>query len=525
MNHNMKRRDFMKAVLGAGAIDLVLPLSKTVFASSARHPRINILFLMDDQHRGDCIGAGGADWLKTPNLDLLAREGALFSRAYSSLPSCLPARTSLLTGKSPWMHGVLLYTPMAEEYGNEMPRIFTKAGYRTHAIGKNHFNSLKHGYETVVLEEAWRGKNNSGFKCDYREWFGRNHPDKNVDATGLGYTDHRGGRPFKYSDELHPTNWTAQQAIDFLESYKGDRPWFLKVSFKRPHPPFDPPKRLMDYYEAIDLPKAQVGSWAEKEFGHFKGSVEKTPNAPRGNYPETDIHKSRAAYYASITHVDEQIGRVIEALKRRGELETTLILLTADHGDMMGDQHLWRKTYAYEGSSRVPMLIRWPGKLKNLAPAKRGRIIDKPVELRDVLPTFLDAAGIEKPGDMDGLSMLDLIRGNNDKWRKVLDLEHGSCYWKENAWVALTDGRYKYIYFTLTGCQQLFDLKNDPHELDDLAEDDKNADLLKSWRQRMVDHLSIRGEPWVKNGDLAIQNMSVKYGPNHPGSIKGDKNT
>ncbi len=478
--------------------------------------KINILFLMDDQHRGDCIGADGADWIRTPNLDRLAAEGAIFTKAYSSTPSCLPARTALLTGKSPWAHGVLLYAPMAESYTHEKPRMFTDAGYRTHVVGKNHFNSKSHGYQTVVLEEAWRTPHDPTFRCDYRTWFEENHPGKDVDATGLGYVDHRGNRPFLYDDGLHPTNWTADKAIEFLENYDGEQPWFLKVSFKRPHPPFDPPERLMKYYMEQELPVAQVGSWAEKEFGEYKGSLEDTPDAPRGHYPVKDIHDARAAYYASITHVDEQIGRIVEALKKRGELENTLILFTSDHGDMMGDQHLWRKTYAYEGSSRIPMIIRWPEAIFEEQGISRGQSISNPVELRDVLPTLLSGAGIQIPDEMDGLNMLELIRGNTQKWRTILDLEHGTCYWRENAWVCLTDGVHKYIYFTLTGRQQLFNLENDPYELTDLAEDPSFSLLVNTWRDHMIHHLSVRGEPWVLDGDLAIQEASIVYGPNYP---------
>ncbi len=510
----MRRRDFLKTTGVFGAYGLTSVFNAHATANPASKRRINILFLMDDQHRGDCIGAAGADWVDTPNLDRLASEGALFSKAYSSLPSCLPARTSLLTGKSPWAHGVLCYAPMAPEYVSEKPSIFTKAGYRTHSVGKTHFGAPKHGYETVIREEAWRGVTKEKFECDYRKWFKENHPDKQVDTTGLHYTDHR-ARAFIYDDDLHPTNWTAQRGIDFLESYDEERPWFLKVSFKRPHPPFDPPKRLLEKYNAMDFPMPKVGAWAEKAFGKFTGRLEEMNNAPRGNFPKEDIHQSRAAYYAAITHVDEQVGRVIEALKKRGELENTLILFTADHGDMMGDNHLWRKTYAYEGSARVPMIVRWPESLGSVADAKRGQVIDRLVELRDVLPTFLDAADIPKHPDMDGMSMLGLVRGKTDTWRTVLDLEHGTCYWKENAWVALTDGRYKYIYFTLTGQKQLFDVEKDPGELHDLAPQPAHAELLSAWRKRMTEHLSVRGEPWVHNGDLAVQRRSIKYGPNH----------
>ena len=523
------RRDLLRVCGGAAAL---VAAGQTPERAMAQPPaeakekrRVNVLFLMDDQHRGDCIGAAGASWLRTPNLDRLAREGALFRRAYTSLPSCLPARASLLTGKSPWAHGLLCYHPIPERYKHEKPRMFRDAGYQTHAIGKMHFDG-NHGYHAIEREEAWRDapalraqarkQGKEAIKCDYRQWFRQHHPDKDVDATGLGYTDHRGGRHFPYDDALHPTNWTAQRAIDFLETYKDAKPWLLKVSFKRPHPPFDPPKRLLDSYAGVDFPMPQVGAWAEKEFGAMASSLEKHPNAPRGNVPEAEIRASRQTYYASITHVDEQVGRVLEALEKRGELENTLILFTADHGDMMGDQHLWRKTYAYEGSARVPMLVRWPERLASTARARRGQVLDQPVELRDVLPTFLDAAGIEQPAEMDGSSLLRLIRGEVAGWRKRLDLEHGTCYWRENSWVALTDRRYKYIYFTLTGKQQLFDLKTDPHELRDLAASPEHAALLRTWRAHMIQHLSVRGEPWVRDGDLAIQKKAIPIGPNDP---------
>jgi arylsulfatase A-like enzyme len=391
--------------------------------------------------------------------------------------------------------------------------MFTEAGYRTHAVGKMHFQDHDHGYQSIVLEEAWRLRSES-FKCDYRRWFEAHHPDKDVDATGLSYTDHRGGRPFPYDDALHPTNWTAEQGIKFLQTYHGERPWLLKISFKRPHPPFDPPKRWLDYYSTVKFPMPKVGQWARRKFGDFAGSLENTPSATRGHFPDDEIRASRQAYLAGISHVDEQVGRVLEAVKKRGDYEKTLILFTADHGDMMGDHHLWRKCYPYEGSSRIPMIVRWPATLG--LRAERGQVIEQLVELRDVLPTFLDAAGMHKPEAMDGMSMLELVQGRSQNWRKVLDLEHAQIYWQGNSWVALTDGSHKYIYFTLTGEQQLFELDDDPHEMNNLADDAAYAELLSQWRQCMVEHLSIRGDRWVKDGDLRIQSEAVYYSPHFP---------
>jgi arylsulfatase len=514
----INRRDFLK-LTSATSCALLMTGINCCTKKMARDKRPNILFLMADQFRGDYIGAAGAHWMHTPNLDRLVDEGALFTKAYSSTPSCLPARAALLTGMSPWGHGLLLYAPMAEKYPYEKPQIFRDAGYHTMGIGKMHFSPQRntHGYHKTILEEGWHSaaQAKQEFKCDYQMWFEKTYPDKDMNATGLGYVDHR-TKAFRYEDTLHPTFWTTSRAIEFLEHYEGEAPYLLKVSFQRPHPPFDPPQRWLDFYKDAQIPQAVVGKWSDVEYGKFieQPHSDQQRNNPRGNFGQKIVRNSRLGYCAAVSFVDEQIGRLMNALEERGDLENTLILFTSDHGDMMGDHHLWRKTYAYEGSARIPMIIRWPESMKiNI---RRGQMMNELVELRDVLPTFLDAAGIDKPTEMEGSTMLELIRGNRKSWRRILDLEHGTCYWPENSWTALTDGRYKYIYFALTGEQQLFDLEQDPIEQNDLAVDPVFDVLIKEWRNRMIQHLSIRGEPWVMDGDLGIRKDTIKHGPNFP---------
>ena len=212
--------------------------------------------------------------------------------------------------------------------------------------------------------------------------------------------------------------------------------------------------------------------------------------------------------------MDEQIGNVLSSLERKGELENTLIVISSDFGDMMGDHHLWRLSYPYEGSAGVPMIIRWPESLG--IRASRGQVIKDLVELRDILPTFLDIAGVAIPSEMDGMSMIPLIEGKKKGWRKVLDMEHGECYWKENSWTGLTDQRYKYIYYSVTGEEQLFDLIQDSGEENNLASLSQYKNILERWRQKMVDHLSERGEEWVKDGKLVIREENIVFSPNYP---------
>jgi len=407
------------------------------------------------------------------------------------------------------------YAPIAESYPNELPRLFTDAGYRTHAVGKMHFNPIRntHGYESVLLEEGWHSVLKNKYKCDYQEWFERVAPNQDLNATGLHYTDHRGGKHFLFPDTLHPTYWTAQKAIDFLDSYQEEKPWLLKVSFQRPHPPFDPPERWLDHYENVDFPMPRTGAWAEKKYKNKYGSLDTLTNATSAIFPDQEIRASRQAYFAAISYVDEQIGRVLEALRKRGEWENTLILFTADHGDMMGDQHQWRKCRPYDPSARIPMIIRWPGSMK--IQAIRGQMRNELVELRDVLPTFLQAAGLNIPGTVNGLNMLNVL-DNNGEWREVLDLEHSRIYEPDNAWTCLIDRKWKYIYFTLTGEQQLFNLKNDPYELHDLSKQPSYKEELNTWRAKMIRHLEVRGENWVKDGNLVIQDKSGTHSPNYP---------
>jgi arylsulfatase A-like enzyme len=284
----------------------------------------------------------------------------------------------------------------------------------------------------------------------------------------------------------------------------------LKVSFIRPHSPYDPPERFFKMYEDTPLPEAEVGEWAKL----YEPRSSEKDDLWHGRLPTQEIQRSRQGYYGSVSFVDEQVGRILNALEQRKMLDDTLIVFFSDHGDMLGDQNLWRKSYAYEQSAHIPMLVR---PAIGMQPGVPGQTIDNPVEIRDLLPTFLDAAGAEIPASIEGKSLLHLVRTKGAGWRPYIDLEHNVCYDASNHWNALTDGKWKYIFHANNGEEQLFHLEKDRHELNDLAKRPEHAEELALWRRRMVDHLQERGDQWVRDGKLMLRRQGMALSPNFPG--------
>ena len=488
-------------------------------ARAARTGRPNILFLLTDQQRFDCTGVSGNRVIHTPNIDRIGHEGAVFTSAYSSTPTCTPARSALLTGLSPWHHGMLGYSNMAQRYPLEKPRALRDAGYHAATIGKQHFTPMRngHGYHRMILDEHCSCGNvhdpipaarAAEDRSDYEAWFYSQAPTLDPHATGLGWNDHT-AKAFALPERLHATTWTGDTAVNFLREYQRPEPFYLKVSFIRPHSPYDPPERFMRQYADAALPAAQVAKWA----GRYEERNSARDDIWRGKLPDAEIRRSRQGYYGSIGHVDEQIGRVLEALEKRGWLEETLIVFTSDHGDMTGDHNLWRKSYAYEPSAHIPMLMRWPSGMLSGA---RGQTFAQPVELRDILPTFLEAASAPLQRQIDGRSLLSLVRNGGSGWREYIDLEHNICYSPDNHWNGFTDGRSKYIYHAKDGEEQLFDLQSDPYEVHDLAGDPKHEAALRLWRGRLVEHFQERGEPFLRGGKLGLRPQGMMTSPHFP---------
>ena len=504
----------MKGIRSSLLIILVSLPSTSFFCSKDNVlEKPHIILIMTDQHRGDALGSAGNDAVLTPHLDRLAAEGVRFRNGYTSTPSCTPARSALLTGLSPWHHGMLGYGRVARRYRYEMPRMLREMGYFTFGIGKMHWYPQKslHGFHGTLVDESGRVEQD-GFVSDYRDWFKLQAPGHNPDQTGIGWNENRFDA-YQLDEGLHPTTWTGQTAKHLIEQYDNDRPLFLKVSFARPHSPYDPPQRYLDRYRDVDIPQPVIGEWT----GEF--DFETTQPSPAfGNFGPDFAVEARRHYYANISFIDDQVGEIIAALKQKGMYDNALILFTSDHGDMLGDHYHWRKTYAYQGSAHIPFLVRWPEDMS--AGIERGTELIQPVELRDVLPTFMDAAGDTVPENMDGASLLSLIRDASAPWRPYIDLEHSNTYRDQTYWCAMTDGHWKYIWFFPTGTEQLFDLSRDPGELIDLAGDPAVEEDLVTWRLRMGQHLAERGEDFVKDGVPAKRTERLLYSPHYPDALE-----
>ena len=283
----------------------------------------HIIYIMTDQHRGDCLGCMGNPVIKTPHIDSIAADGVVFSNGYTASPSCTPARSGLLTGLSPWHHGMLGYGRLAEEYKYELPRMLQKAGYHTFGIGKMHWYPQKttHGFHGTLVDESGRVES-SDFVSDYRDWFKLQAPGENPDATGIGWNEHRAG-VYALDEKLHPTFWTGRTAVDYIRNYELDQPLLLKVSFARPHSPYDPPQRYLDMYQQEEMPAPFIGDWCEEFADHPESK-----SAAFGNFGVEHARKSRQHYYAGISFIDDQVGEILQMLKKKGKRSQTCLVST-----------------------------------------------------------------------------------------------------------------------------------------------------------------------------------------------------
>ena len=447
--------------------------------------RPNILFISCDQQRFDCLGFNHKYPVKTPNLDRLAAEGIRFNNAYTPLPTCCPARQSLICGKraesfgAHWNYDMGIPVASIGKDAFSWARELHTLGYRTGYVGKWHVSPtltpLDFGYEDYVPESTfWRN-----MKKEY--------PD-------LKHTEGYMGEKSPYPLEVAPTHQNARYVMELIEKYE-EEPWHIKMDFAEPHLPCRPSEPFASMYE--DVPK----------WGAFDDDLKDKPYIQRQmryNWETEALSWERCRemvklYYGFISQVDDAIGRVIRLLEDKGILDNTWIIYTADHGDMCGDRKMMDKHYImYEEVTKVPLVMRYP---KAIAP---GLACDEMVtNMLDLVPTILEFAQLPVPKDLHGVSLTPYLEGREhpSPRRYALTTYNGQQFGLYTHRM-IRDKQWKYVW-NLSDVDELYDMENDPYELTNLAVRPEYAERLRLMRLDMlreleaVDDYTVRSY-WLK---------------------------
>ena len=491
-------------------------------------PTPNILWICTDQQRFDTLGCYGNPYVTTPNIDRLAASGVRFANAFCQSPVCTPSRASFLTGRYP-------RTTRTRQNGQHIPadevlvtRLLAEAGYVGGLSGKLHLSPanpsvtthreprIDDGYTEFYwshtplpsanlttgpggAESPWSGD-------DYTPWL----RERNAQYTRTAVE----GSPWvqtSVAPELHQTTWCAEMAIDFIQRRAdSDQPWFFSVNPFDPHHAFDPPAEyLQPYLERLDeipLPDYTPGELDDKPIFQqqdHNGGYNNPNLYPFSGMNETDHRLVRAAYWAMIDLIDAQVGRMLDALETSGQADNTIVIFMSDHGEMLGDHGMYLKgPHFYEPAIRVPLIVAGPG-----IPA--ARVSDALVELTDLAPTLLDAAGLERHAGMQGCSLWPLLTGNAplDSFREDIYCEfynalsghkepqaHATC---------VRTTQHKLAVYHGIGAGELYDLVTDPGEVvnrwDDPGYATVKTQMLLRLTDRMaqtVDPLPSRVAPW-----------------------------
>lgn len=476
-------------------------------SAAERRPK-NLLLILTDQFRFDAMGCASNPVVQTPNLDRLAAEGVRFTEAYTEVPVCVPARAGLVSGQYPYRLGTYDNNGVSLEDQPTLPRLLRAQGHATMAIGKMHFFPRRShlGFDRMELSEGLVGHpwdddyalfmQDQGYPVR-REMHGPGHP--NVDGSSIHSTYYKPGT-LPYPEEVSATAWVADRTRQFVQANR-DRPFFCFSSFIKPHPPLLPPEPYDRLYDPslVDLPP----DWNDIRRSdplliaqsHFKGVI-----APG----EDDVRLMRSHYYGLVSHVDYQIGRIIDMLEETGLRQDTVVLFTSDHGELLGDHGHWGKRSFYEGSAKVPLLVSWPGHFAE------GHTCNRLVGLTDILPTLVELVGGEIPDIVSGRSLIPLLNDPDAPWDGELFGVYGGFRGvvqvddpRISASFMMRWGGWKYIYHVNGGHEQLFDLRDDPHELNNVAE--SRSHLCDAARFRLARHLFRENLGDYVNGDELLK--------------------
>jgi arylsulfatase A-like enzyme len=474
---------------------------------SPRRP--NVLFIMTDQQRWDCVGANGNAIIQTPNMDRLAARGANFSHAFVSSPVCVPSRISFFTGRYAHSHrNRVNYTPLDHSEILLQARL-KEAGYRTASVGKLHYfpptveEAQRTGFDIVELHD---GVPFTDKWSDYVKWRQANDPKKDIVNYRATAKDIAPGKnPFRAEIDtaFTDTAWTGERARHYLtELAHGAQPFFLYVSFWKPHSPYEVGAPYDSMYDSVQIPIAPTVT--AEGIPSMPLPLQKLATRENVDFllkPER-LQWVYRSYYGAISHVDREIGLLLDALEASGQAENTLIVFSSDHGDQLFEHHINGKNCFFESSVRVPFMVSLPGRIKP------GRY-DQMIETVDLVPTLLEFTGVPEPRDCQGRSFAPLIAdmgrtytphtevfseniipevitsGKMDlpfeKGKGVDGIRH------PDAKMVRTE-RWKYCYYP-DGYSELYDLPADPLETNNLAGKPESREVEYDLRTRLLNWL------------------------------------
>ena len=475
--------------------------------------RPNVLLICTDHWPASLLGCAGHPVVRTPTLDQLAANGVHFPNAYSECPVCVPARRTLMTGLSPHSHGMLTNSSLPMPEVPTLAQTFRDAGYQACAVGKLHVQPQRQriGFDEVILDEEGRGS--EGARADDYELFLGDHGHAGERFAGGMCNNEYLWRPWHLEERFHVTNWAAQQMSRQIVRRDPLRPAFWYLSFSHPHPPLHPLSAYLDMYRDLVPPDPFCGDWAGLPDDRLAPAIQREIQSMRNTgrvFPKEEIRAIRRAFYALCTHIDHQLRVVLGTLRQEGLLGETIIGFTADHGDMLGNHHLWAKHWMYEDSARVPMILVGTEDHRRSGAVPHHTVDSRLVALRDLMPTLLELAGITPPSHCEGLHMLGNSRREFHFGAYGAPLGPG----QGNPTRMVRDASHKLVYYPHGNHRQLFDMRSDRQEMRDLVPgllepeagrgpDPAEADALERLTRALRRELPREeSEAWGREGEL-----------------------
>lgn len=451
----------------------------------------NILFVMTDQQRGDTIGALGNRQIRTPTLDALVAEGIAFRNCYTPSPVCVAARSATITGTPPHINGCT--SNNASPLGRRsIMQVLQAQGYQTHGIGKMHFNpqgDALWGFDSRDISEE--GARMPGGRNDFHQYLSDKGYGHVLEPQGLRSEMYYIPQPSQLPAQHHHAAWVADRAIDFLAQRDREQPFFLWTSFIKPHPPFEAPAPWNKLYRAADmLPPRRPEGYAEL-LNYWNHHQNRYKYRDKG-YDEMLFRAMKAMYYACISFIDYNLGRIIRAFG--DDMNNTLVVFTADHGEMLGDYGSVGKRSMLDPAVKVPLIVKPPA-----GSSARGQVIDAPVSLLDIFPTFASAADADiPPPSREGSNLLAVASGQIERDAVYSQYSQGAT-----GLYMLARRDLKYVYSAADGREWLFDLAIDPDETKNWAGNPRYAGRLSQMRERLIKRFAddgydeaVRGGAW-----------------------------